>query len=68
MFYNMFRPFLPSSGDTAVYGTLHAAIFYVLLTVHLSILSVTGELNAQIIGLYEFIIFLYMFRAVLYSS
>ena len=56
MFYNVFRPLLPSSGDTAVYRTLHVANFDVLLTVYLSIILVTDQLNAQILVLYKFII------------
>ena len=44
-------------------------IFYVLLTVHLSIfISVINQLNAQILFYKKFIIFLYMFRALLCSS
>ena len=43
--------------------------FDVLLTVNLSIILVTDQLNAQIlVFLNKFIIFLYMFRALLCSS
>jgi len=43
--------------------------FYVLLTVHLSTILATDQLNAQIlVFLNKFIIILYMFRALLCSS
>ena len=37
--------------------------FYVLLTVHLSIILVINQINAQILFYNKFIICLYMFRA-----
>jgi hypothetical protein len=42
--------------------------FDVLLTVHLSIILVINQLNAQILFNNKFIIFLYMLRALLCSS
>jgi len=42
--------------------------FDVLLTVHLSIILATDQLNAQILVYNKFITFLYMFRALLCSS
>jgi hypothetical protein len=42
--------------------------FFVLLTVHLSIILSIDQLNAQILVFDEVIIFLYMFRALLLSS
>jgi len=42
--------------------------FDVLLTVHLSIILAIDQLNAQILFYNKFIIFLYMFRALLCSS
>ena len=42
--------------------------FDVLLTVHISIILVIDQLNAQILFCNKFIIFLYMFRALLCSS
>ena len=42
---------------------LQTFFFYVLLTVYLSTILVTGQLNAKIHFYNKFIIFLYMFRA-----
>ena len=42
--------------------------FYVLLTVHPSIILAIDQLNAQTLFYNKFIVFLYMFRALLFSS
>ena len=42
--------------------------FDVLLTVHLSIILASDQLNVKILFFNEFIIFLYMFRSLLCSS
>jgi len=43
-------------------------LFYVLLTVHLSIITVINQLNGKFLYYNKFIICLYMFRALLCSS
>ena len=76
--HSHFQPALPCTdnvGQDHVYGTfkVHSFnttcyFFDVLLTVHLGIIAVIKQLNAQNLVYYKFIICLYMFRAMLCSS
>ena len=50
------------------YNKLSHVFFNVLLTVHVSIILATDQLNAQILVFVKFVICLYMFRALLCSS